>query len=532
MSKHLSIILAGAMGSALTLGAYNYLGQPGAPRVVTLERYTAPPVPANKAITVAAGRYAAAPALDFTYPAEKASPSVVHIISTFGSPAVARRGGSPRGQQQAPDMDMFRQFFGDQLPQGFQFRGQEPSQPQKASGSGVIISAEGYIVTNNHVVGDATEVEVILNDKRSAKAKVIGTDPSTDLAVIQIKEDHLVPMAFGNSDEVKAGQWVVAIGNPFNLESTVTAGVVSAKGRNLRILQDSMAIESFIQTDAAVNPGNSGGALVNLDGNLVGVNTAIASPTGTFAGYAFAVPSNIVNKVVEDLIRYGVSQRGLLGVRIQDVNSQLAKDKKLTISDGVYVASVGKNSAGEGGGIKDGDVITAIDGKPTMSSAALQEQIARRRPGDKVQVTLVRGSETKSLPVTLKNRSGSTEVVKRELAAEKPSRQLGLTLKEATADELKDAGLAYGVKVDEIADGIVRGADRHAPRLHHRQSGQEGGEDRQGSPRRPKECQRGRVGRRRLHGLPRHAILCVRDGAVKQMRDVGCEMREESFSRI
>ena len=226
----------------------------------------------------------------------------------------------------------FRQFFGD---------GGQSQQPQQASGSGVIISREGYIVTNNHVVKGATEVEVILADKRSARAKIIGTDPTTDLAVIQIKEDNLQPLAFANSDDVRPGQWVVAVGNPFNLESTVTVGVVSAKGRSLRLLQDSLAIESFIQTDAAVNPGNSGGALVNTDGDLVGINTAIASPTGAFAGYAFAVPSNIVNKVVEDLIRYGKVQRALLGVRIQEINSQLARDKDLTLGQGVYVASVG-----------------------------------------------------------------------------------------------------------------------------------------------------------------------------------------------
>lgn len=452
MNKHVSLALAGALGSAMTLGAYNFLGRPGEPQVVTLERVSSPAPSSVKAMPVSAGRYAAAaPILDFTYPAEKASPSVVHIISTFKPTAQARRGGG-----QDFDLGPFRDFFRD-MPDGFQLR-QGPAQPQQGSGSGVIISSEGYIVTNNHVVGGASEVQVILNDKRTVKAKVIGTDPSTDLAVVQIKESNLTPMAFANSDEVKAGQWVVAIGNPFNLESTVTAGVISAKGRNLRILQDSMAIESFIQTDAAVNPGNSGGALVNLDGNLIGINTAIASPTGAFAGYAFAVPSNIVNKIVEDLIRYGVAQRGLLGVRIQDVNTKLADEKELKVKDGVYVASVGKGSAGEDGGIKEGDVITAVDGAATLSSSALQEQIARRRPGDKVMITLVRKGETKTLPVTLKNRSGSTEVVRRESSEAKVEgpQALGLELKEIDAKALKEAGATHGVKVEKITPGIVQ----------------------------------------------------------------------------
>ncbi len=455
MAKILSALLAGAVGSALTLGAYNYLGQPGAPRVVTLERVSAPAQSPTR--TVAAGRYAEA-ALDFTFPAEKASPSVVHIMATFGKPAApqAQRRNMP---QELPDP--FRQFFGPDGPNLFEFR-QGPQRPQKGSGSGVIISKDGYIVTNNHVVGGASEIEVILNDKRTAKARIIGTDPTTDLAVIQINEENLTPMAFANSDQVKAGQWVVAIGNPFNLESTVTAGVVSAKGRNLRILQDSLAIESFIQTDAAVNPGNSGGALVNLDGNLIGINTAIASPTGAFAGYAFAVPSNIVNKIVEDLIRYGVAQRGVLGVRIVDVNAQLKKEKNLGTNDGVYVMSVGDNSAGEDAGIKAGDVITSVDGVPTLSSAALQEAIARHRPGDKVNVTLTRKGKsdepiTKTLAVTLKNVQGSTDIIKKPTLSEANAgpQALGLELKNVDAKDLSGTGASFGVKVEKINPGIV-----------------------------------------------------------------------------
>ena len=440
---------AAVAGSALTLAAYTFSGV--GPHVVTLQRAASS---ANTpAIVKVGGRYAAGP-LDFTAPAAKATPAVVHINSTYGKDF--SKGNS---QRQAPQQQMpqnpFGDMFGDQFKDFFEYRGQpQQMRPQQSSGSGVIISTDGYIVTNNHVVKGASEIEVVLADKRTARAKVIGTDPTTDLAVIQIKETNLQTLAFANSDDVKPGQWVVAVGNPFNLESTVTAGVVSAKGRSLRIVQDSLAIESFIQTDAAVNPGNSGGALVNTEGDLVGINTAIASPTGAFAGYAFAVPSNIVNKVVEDLIRYGKVQRGLLGVRIQEINSQLAREKDLAVGEGVYVASVGKNSAGADAGLKDGDVIVKVDEVQVGSSSALQEQIGRHRPGDKVNVTYKRGGEVKTVAVTLKSTAGKTELSERVAPASLSA--LGLDLENPSAKDLKAAGVSAGVRVKKIDAGPVQ----------------------------------------------------------------------------
>ncbi|GAB5532340.1 MAG: hypothetical protein Roseis3KO_41170 [Roseivirga sp.] len=243
---------------------------------------------------------------------------------------------------------------------------------------------------------------------------VIGTDPSTDLALIQIREKELHSLPLINSDDVKVGEWVLAVGNPFNLNSTVTAGIVSAKSRNINILQDRYAIESFIQTDAAINPGNSGGALVNLQGGLVGINTAIASPTGAYSGYGFAVPSNIVNKVVEDLLKYGVVQRGYLGVTIRGVDGNLAKEMDLDVNKGVYVDSVSENSAALQAGIEPGDVILAVDGTEVSSAPQLQEAIARHRPGDEIRLTLARGSKEMKVKVQLKNREGDFKLVEKE----------------------------------------------------------------------------------------------------------------------
>lgn len=238
-----------------------------------------------------------------------------------------------------------------------------PQQEQQGSGSGVIISNDGYIVTNNHVVEGADEIKVNLFDNREFKAKLIGTDPSTDLSVIKIDAKDLQFLTFGNSDNVQVGQWVLAVGNPFNLASTVTAGIVSAKTRNINILREkagNLAIESFIQTDAAVNPGNSGGALVDLNGNLIGINSAIATPTGSYAGYSFAIPANLVNKIVRDMIDFGVVQRGFLGVNIREIDDELAKDLKLSKIQGAYIAEVNKESAAEAGGVKRGDVIMKV----------------------------------------------------------------------------------------------------------------------------------------------------------------------------
>ena len=349
---------------------------------------------------------------------------------------------------QQPGIQRF--FFGDP---NFQ---QGPAPAQTATGSGVIISTDGYIVTNNHVVENADELEVTLYDKRSYKATLIGTDPSTDIAVIRIKEKELPVLAFGNSDNVKVGNWVLAVGNPFNLSSTVTAGIVSAKGRNLQLLRakDNASIESFIQTDAAVNPGNSGGALVNLNGDLVGINTAIASQTGSYSGYSFAVPAKIAEKVVQDLITYGVVQRGYLGVMIKEVNADLVKDKDLKVNDGVYVDSLMANSSAKEAGVKPGDVITKVEGKHIGSVPELTETVGRHRPGDKLKLTLNRDGAEREVTVSLKNKEGKTEVVKKEV--KNTLETLGMELEDIGTKDKRKAGVENGVRVSKITEGVIR----------------------------------------------------------------------------
>lgn len=333
--------------------------------------------------------------MNFVYAAETATPAVVHIKSTIKPVA---------GNYQSPWDEMLKDFFG-QSPQ------RTPS-PGTATGSGVIVSEDGYIVTNNHVIENASDISVTLNDNREFDAELIGVDPNTDLALVKIDAENLNYMKYGNSDLVKIGEWVLAVGNPFNLTSTVTAGIVSAKGRNINILQRQYGIESFIQTDAAVNPGNSGGALVNLRGELIGINTAIATPTGTYAGYSFAVPVSLVHKVVEDLKNFGVVQRALLGVSIANVNDDRLEED---IEDrmGVYVMSVNEGSAAAEAGLQKGDVIIDINEKETKNVAELQEIIATKRPGDRIQVTYKRDGKVKTTTAVLKNMANNTQVVKK-----------------------------------------------------------------------------------------------------------------------
>jgi Do/DeqQ family serine protease len=431
MKTLISVMGAGLAGSLITLGTYKALDLDR--REVVFQK--ADP---NTAIRLASA-YPDKSQPDFSAQAEKVTPAVVHIK--------ARKTVSS-----APQNDLFRDFF-----QGNPFFNQ-PQQPQKeqdnfATGSGVIISTDGYIVTNNHVVADADELEVALSDKRSYKAKVIGTDPSTDLAVIQIKETGLPVLAFGNSDATRVGSWVLAVGNPFNLTSTVTAGVVSAKARNISILRErsSVPIESFIQTDAAINPGNSGGALVNLNGDLIGINTAIASPTGAYSGYGFAVPVNLVTKVVEDIIKYGSVQRGFLGIVIRDLDGNMARKKDLSISEGVLVDSVNRESAAREAGVEKGDVIVKVGSTRVTSVAELQEQIARHRPGDKVSLTLNREGKDVVVTTTLKNKDGKSEVTRTE--RQEIFEVLGAEFSELSAKDKKAARVETGVKVSRIFPG-------------------------------------------------------------------------------
>ena len=396
--------------------------------------------------------------LDFNETAEKVLDGVVHIKSTHlyagNSQSLQFRGG----------LDPFKDFFGNEFEPFFgpRFRFESPrSNPpsneppgQVGTGSGVIISKDGYIITNNHVVAEADDIEVTLHDNRTYKATVVGTDPSTDLALVQIKEKNLPTVPFVNSDDVHVGQWVLAVGNPMGLNSTVTAGIVSAKGRSINILKDKYAIENFIQTDAAINPGNSGGALVNLEGGLVGINTAIASPTGTFAGYGFAVPSNIVNKVIKDLLEYGTVQRGVLGVMIRTIDGKLAKEKNLGITQGVYVDSLMENSAAGKSGVKPGDVILKVNQMAVKSSPELQGIIARYSPGEEVTLTINRKGKESDMKVKLNNREGNTEL------ANKDNREilkvLGTELEEVNQSQADQLNIEGGVKVKKLYAGKLR----------------------------------------------------------------------------
>jgi len=336
--------------------------------------------------------------INFVASAAQVTPAVVHVRSTVTM---------SKGQR---GVDPMEELFGFRSP-----RGETPPREGRSTGSGAIISEDGYIVTNNHVVENASKVDITLGDNRRFPARVIGTDPTTDLALLKIEASNLPFIPFGNSDQAQIGEWVLAVGNPYELNSTVTAGIISAKSRNIGILRDesNLQVESFIQTDAAVNPGNSGGPLVNLNGEIIGINTAIASRTGGFSGYSFAVPSSIAQKVMDDLLEFGTVQRGLLGVIIRDVNADLADEigEEITASRGVFVVEVNEGSGGEEAGLKGGDIIIGVDGAETYSTSALQERVARKRPGDEIEVKFLRDGEVMTTKATLKNISGDTKVV-------------------------------------------------------------------------------------------------------------------------
>lgn len=447
MKQFLSLVVAALLGSIITLVANQYVNK-NQNGNVRIEHVNGVP---TAQVAYRVNEKGETVALDFTGTAEKVTAAVVHIKSSATERAITRERDID---------DPFRFFFGPQSPMQ-----QGPSQ---STGSGVIINADGYIVTNNHVVKDADVVEVTLSDNRSFKAEVIGTDPDTDLAVIKINQKGLPYLSFVDSDKARVGEWVLAVGNPFNLNSTVTAGIISAKGRNINIINSGnrqgrngeeagrTAIESFIQTDAAINPGNSGGALVNLDGGLLGINTAIASPTGAYSGYGFAVPSDIVSKVVEDLLAYGTVQRGWLGVEVRNVDSDLVKQEDLNVNEGAYINGFGDaedKSAAKAAGIKPGDVVVKIDEVPIKSSTGLIEYVGRKRPGDKLTLTVDRKGKELDIAVTLKNRAGNLNTVKRE---EKDAvASLGLELEDVDAKALKKLDLENGVKVKALEKGKV-----------------------------------------------------------------------------
>lgn len=375
---------------------------------------------------------------DFTAAAELSTPAVVHVKSNM---MVQTRN--------MWNMDPFGGFFDD----GWGF-GRPQQHNAQSTGSGVITTPDGYIVTNNHVVNDAQSVEVVLEDGRTYTAQVVGTDPSTDLALLKIDETNLPILTFGNSDNLRVGEWVLAVGNPFNLTSTVTAGIVSAKARNINILKDKMAIESFIQTDAAVNPGNSGGALVNARGELVGINTAIASNTGSYSGYSFAVPVEIVKKVIDDLMNHGIVQRAFLGANLIELNGDVAKKVGVQQTHGVYIDGVMEGGSAQYAGLRKGDIITAIDGKELRNSAELTEYVGRHRPGDRVQLTIIREGDKTEVPVELRNSKGTTDIVERNDS--EALEALGAELEELSANELNKLGLKGGVKITKLKEGKLQ----------------------------------------------------------------------------
>lgn len=385
------------------------------------------------------GIASAAPPASFEMAAESSIKSVVHIKTATQARVVTDNSMG----------DIFSQMFGQR---------QYYIPSQQGSGSGVVVSPDGYIVTNNHVVADASEVTVTFNDRYTARAKVVGTDPSTDIAVLKVDGDKDMSfMEFGNSDDVKLGQWVLAVGFPLNLDATVTAGIVSAKGRALGVNKQrsgSTAIESFIQTDAAVNPGNSGGALVNTAGQLVGINSAIASPTGSYAGYSYAIPANIVRKVVNDLTKYGTVQRAYMGVEYLD--SRTASPEQLTALGldkmaGVYIMDVRSGSGAAKAGIKKGDFITHINGAPVNNPSDIQGQIARYRPGDNINIAYSRSGKMNNATVQLTNLSGTTEILKSESGA----KLLGATFRPLTSNEKKKYNLEHGIVVSETGSGTL-----------------------------------------------------------------------------
>ena len=329
-----------------------------------------------------------------------------------------------------------------------------------STGSGVIISSDGYIVTNNHVLADATDIQVTLDDKREYTARLVGTDPSTDLALIKVDAQRLQPVRFGNSDSIRVGEWVLAVGNPFNLESTVTAGIVSAKGRSINILEDSYSIESFIQSDAAVNPGNSGGALVNTNGELVGINTAIITKSGRYEGYSFAIPVNLAMKVIRDLKNYGVVQRGFLGVEINDLSPAMSKAANYNSMNGVFVFKVNGKSAAEAAGMRQGDVIIGIDGQKVKNKAELLEQVGRHTPGEIVHIEYIRKGQRSIADITLRNKSNGTNLILPEKFDGNIDafKKIGISnLRPLTQQEVRKIG-GKGIKVVSIEKGSLIGS--------------------------------------------------------------------------
>ncbi len=437
-----TVVLISAVTSTVAMFGYDsFVRKPG-----PIQQFTGK-LPASYAGFFDSNVNAPGQPVDFQPASQASVPAVVHITTTIGS---AQASNNLPKNRRSP----FSDFFGDDFFNDFFGGPQMRNVPQRASGSGVIISEDGYIVTNNHVIEEANEINVTLNNKKQYKAKLIGADPSSDLALIKIEEKGLPFLLYGNSDQVKLGQWVLAVGYPLNLETTVTAGIVSAKARTLGLnaQKSRTPIESFIQTDAAVNQGNSGGALVNTNGELVGIVSAIASPTGAYAGYSYAIPVNIVKKIINDLLQYGAVQRAYLGISYLPENAPESEKTKQSFKEGqgVLVIEVAKDGAMSGSGIQAGDYITRINNVKVTTGSEMVEQVAGYKPGDKITVHYLRGGKEYSTSVTLKNKSGSYDIVRNAV-----SDKLGAALQTLDSKKAKDYGVKGGVVVTKIGSGLI-----------------------------------------------------------------------------
>jgi len=412
-----------AIGGLVALGAAHSLGWTGKTVIIEDTHQSA------SQVNLTVDRPLPSAPTDFVAAAERTVEAVVHVKTT-----------AERVQNYYnPFNDL---FFG------------RPSTPEKfeveGSGSGVILTEDGYIVTNNHVIKGAKTIVVTTSNNDEYEAELIGADPTTDIALLKIEGIELTKVSVANSDEVRLGQWVLAVGNPFNLTSTVTAGIISAKGRDINIIDEQSAIESFLQTDAAVNPGNSGGALVNTLGELVGINTAISSRSGSFEGYSFAVPANLMLKVVNDLMEYGRVQRAFIGINYNEVTAALSEELNLEVNKGVYVANIISGGAADDAGITKGDVIINVNGKSIATGADLTEALGQRRPGEKLSVVVNRSGKNEVFNVVLKNKLGTTEMLTKE---EELLRNFGAELEELSSTDKRRLGLRYGIRVSKILGG-------------------------------------------------------------------------------
>ncbi|MCO5945539.1 Do family serine endopeptidase [Mucilaginibacter flavidus] len=455
MKKFGLTLLTAFVGGAMALGAYKVIENKYASNMSFEDKQKVYYATSNHLTpSTSATNLSSAGQVDFTEAAAAVTPAVVYIRTTYASQS---------DQQESQMQKMFGEMFGQRV---------RPSGPQMASGSGVIISPDGYIVTNNHVVDKAEKIDIVTNDHQTYQAKIIGTDPNTDLALIKIDAHNMPIVKLGNSDNVKVGEWVLAVGNPFKLTSTVTAGIVSAKGRGLNLIgnedeqenpfgrtqyqsrqpRTNKAIESFIQTDAAINPGNSGGALVNTNGELIGINSAIASHTGSYEGYGFAIPINLAKKVLDDIEKFGAVKRGYLGLTFKELDQDYAKELGISRTYGLYVKDVMPASGAEAAGVKGGDIITKIEGNTIYESSDLQERVGRLAPGDKVHITVLRDGAEKNLAVTLKADAGTPKMAASK-SGEELFNKIGASFTPLNAAQKAKFHVSNGVLVTQVREG-------------------------------------------------------------------------------